>query len=57
MSRLVNERSGISADMAIRLAKAFSTTPDYWMNMEMQYKLWQANLAYSGNVEAFDKAA
>jgi antitoxin HigA-1 len=42
ISRLINEKAGISADMAIRLAKAFGTSPEYWMNMEKQYELWQA---------------
>lgn len=42
LSRLINEKTGISAEMAIRLSKAFKTTPDYWMNLEKQYELWQA---------------
>jgi addiction module HigA family antidote len=42
ISRLINEKMGISADMAIRLAQAFGTSPEYWMNMEKQYELWQA---------------
>jgi len=28
--------------MAIRLAKAFDTTPESWMNQQMQYDLWHA---------------
>lgn len=42
LSRLINEKSGISAEMAIRLSKAFSTTDDYWMNLETQHELWLA---------------
>jgi antitoxin HigA-1 len=42
LSRLINEQSGISPEMAIRLAKAFRTTPDYWMNIETQFELWEA---------------
>ena len=41
ISRLINEKTGISADMALRLAKAFGTSPEYWMNMEKNYELWQ----------------
>jgi len=44
ISRLINEKTGISADMALRLAQAFKTSPEYWMNMEKQYELWQASL-------------
>lgn len=44
ISRLINEKTGISADMALRLAQAFGTSPEYWLNMEKQYELWQAIL-------------
>jgi len=41
-SELVNGKNGISADMALKLAKAFGTTPQYWLNMQQMYDLWQA---------------
>ena len=43
ISRILNGRAGISAEMAIRLSRAFNTTPDVWMNMQRGYDLWQAN--------------
>lgn len=42
LSELVNERTGISVDMAIRLSKAFGSTPETWLGMQMAYDLWQA---------------
>ncbi|WEK38271.1 MAG: HigA family addiction module antitoxin [Candidatus Pseudobacter hemicellulosilyticus] len=42
LSLLVNEHQGISAEMALRLAKAFDTTPELWMNMQRNYDLWVA---------------
>lgn len=42
LSELVNERTGISIDMAIRLSKAFGSTPETWLGMQMAYDLWQA---------------
>ena len=42
LSELVNERAGISVDMAIRLSKAFGSTPETWLGMQMAYDLWQA---------------
>lgn len=42
LSRLINEKTGVSAEIAIRLSKAFDTTPDYWMNLEKQHELWLA---------------
>ena len=42
LSAILNGRAGISPEMALRLAKAFDTTPESWMNQQMQYDLWQA---------------
>ena len=42
LSDLVNERTGISTEMAIRLSKAFGSTPEIWLGMQMAYDLWQA---------------
>lgn len=42
LSDLVNERSGISVEMAVRLSKAFGSTPETWLGLQMAYDLWQA---------------
>ncbi len=42
LSQLLNERQGISAEMALRLAKAFDTTPELWMNIQRNFDLWKA---------------
>lgn len=42
LSDLLNGRAGISPTMAIRLAKAFGTTPESWLEQQMQYDLWKA---------------
>jgi antitoxin HigA-1 len=42
LSSILNGRSGISAEMAIRLALAFGTSPESWLNQQVQYDLWQA---------------
>lgn len=41
LSDLVNERAGISVEMAIRLSKAFGSSPETWLGMQMAYDLWQ----------------
>jgi addiction module HigA family antidote len=41
LNNLVNERAGISAEMAVRLTKAFGSTPDTWMRMQVAYDLDQ----------------
>jgi len=40
LSSILNGRAGISPEMALRLAKAFDTTPESWLNQQMQYDLW-----------------
>ena len=42
LSAIINGRAGISAEMAMRLAKALGTSPDLWLGMQMQYDLWRA---------------
>jgi antitoxin HigA-1 len=42
LSELLNGKSGISPEMAIRLSIAFKTTPESWLNQQMQYDLWKA---------------
>ena len=42
LSDLVNERAGVSVEMAIRLAKGFGSSPETWLGLQMAYDLWQA---------------
>jgi addiction module HigA family antidote len=42
LSELLNGHSGISPEMAIRLSKAFDTTPESWLKQQMEYDLWKA---------------
>jgi addiction module HigA family antidote len=41
-SMLLSGHQGISAEMALRLAKAFNTTPELWLNLQRNYDLWNA---------------
>jgi len=42
ISALVNERASVSIEMAHRLSKAFGSTPDHWMRMQLAYDLAQS---------------
>lgn len=42
LSAILNGRAGISPEMAIRLSKAFDTSPESWLNQQQQFDLWQA---------------
>ena len=39
VSEIVNERRGITADTALRLARHFGTSADFWMNIQKDYAL------------------
>jgi addiction module HigA family antidote len=57
LSELVNERTGISVEMAIRLSKAFGSSPEAWLGMQMAYDLWQARERMATiDVRRFDAA-
>jgi addiction module HigA family antidote len=42
LSEVVNERTGVSALMALRLSMAFGSTPDLWLRLQMAHDLWVA---------------
>ena len=39
-SALLNGRSGISPEMALRLSKVFGRSPEGWIKLQIQYDLW-----------------
>jgi addiction module HigA family antidote len=41
LSRVINGQSAITPEMAIRLAKAFGSTPETWLKMQQAYDLAQ----------------
>ncbi len=42
LSKIINGRGAITPDMALRLSRAFDTTPDFWLNLQRNFDLWQA---------------
>ena len=42
LNRLLNEASGISPEMALRLSKALGRSAESWLTMQHNYDLWQA---------------
>jgi len=47
ISAVINGRSSVSPEMAIRLAKAFDTTPDLWLGMQRSYDLYVARKKFN----------
>jgi addiction module HigA family antidote len=39
LNNVVNEKSGVSPEMAIRLSKAFGSTPETWVRMQAAFDL------------------
>ena len=39
LNNVINGKSGISPEMAIRLSKAFGSTPETWLRMQLAYDL------------------
>ena len=42
LSKIVNERAGVTPDMSLRLSRAFDTTPTLWLNLQQAHDLWVA---------------
>ncbi len=42
LNRLLKQRSGVSPEMALRLAKVLGRSPESWLAMQHSYDLWQA---------------
>ncbi|MEZ0323239.1 MAG: HigA family addiction module antitoxin [Hydrogenothermaceae bacterium] len=42
INQLINKKRGITANLAIKLAKRFNTTPEFWMSLQMKWDLWKA---------------
>ena len=43
LSRVLNGKAAISAEMALRIAEAFNTDADFWMRLQTQRDLWVAS--------------
>lgn len=42
LSRILNAKTSITAEMALRLSKLLpNTTADFWLRLQAQYDLWQ----------------
>ncbi|HVS14899.1 MAG TPA: HigA family addiction module antitoxin [Thermoanaerobaculia bacterium] len=42
INRIVNGRTSITTDMALRLSAAFRTSPELWLNAQRAVDLWKA---------------
>jgi antitoxin HigA-1 len=58
LNNLVNGKAGVSAEMAVRLSKAFGSEPEFWLRLQMNYDLAQVRRREGDiNVKRFRKAS
>jgi addiction module HigA family antidote len=50
MSEIVNGRRGVTADTALRLARYFGTTPEFWVSLQAAYDLDVAQRASADRI-------
>ena len=57
LSRVVNGRAAVSADMSLRLADALGGSAESWLQMQAAYDLWRASKKRRPRVEPLKIAA
>lgn len=57
LSRILNGHAGISAQMSLRLSAALNTSPDFWLKMQVQFDLWQAQQEKQPKIKRFPHVA
>lgn len=51
LSRIINRKAAVSPEMALKLGKLLKTTPEFWLTMQANYDLWQAEQRTEFNIE------
>jgi addiction module HigA family antidote len=51
ISEIIQGKRAITAETALRLARAIGTSPDFWLNLQMQYDLRVAEESLAGVLE------
>ncbi|WP_420239206.1 HigA family addiction module antitoxin [Telmatobacter bradus] len=57
LSRILNGRGSITAEMALRLSAALGDRPGIWLDLQAQYDLWQAKQKKIPPIAKFPRAA
>ncbi len=51
VNELLRERRAVSPEMALRLARLFGNSPEFWMNAQRAVDLWDASKAMRKSIE------
>ncbi len=51
INEILRERRAVTPAMSLRLARLFGNTPEFWLNAQRAYDLWQAQKSYGRDME------
>lgn len=51
INELVNEKRGVTTEMALKLAKYFGTSPQLWLNLQNQFDLYKVSMKKKKELE------
>jgi len=54
IERLANEQIGVTADTALRLSKAFGTTPELWLNLQTSFDVRTARQKIAAELDRIE---
>jgi antitoxin HigA-1 len=54
INQIINGRRAVTPEMALRLARVTSTTPDFWLNLQRQLDLYHASLRLASELNDLD---
>jgi len=46
LNEIINGKRGVSADSALSFAESLNTTPEFWLNLQRNFDLWNAKQAH-----------
>lgn len=55
LNNLVNCNASVSTDMALRLAKMFGNTPEFWINLQRNHDLWHRSAALAPELAKIER--
>jgi addiction module HigA family antidote len=57
LSRVLNGKAGVSAEMALRLSEAFNTDAEFWLRLQAQRDLWMASRKRRAKIRPLTESA
>ncbi len=54
INELINGRRGVTPSTALRLSRFFGTSADFWMNLQLRWDLYHAQLSEASELEKIE---